>query len=221
MSDHPGVGKQGSLTWPELLDMWNEKIDSRNIFGKTVEHLQQHHANEWTHINAKLKAVRQGSDGLIRLQRAVGLLRTDLQNDFEIDPTLGEILDRAGAGDIIIGALHVDNARIPRQSQLVTQESLFGSNPSLEPTFRRKVGRPPSVKNKTIRRKRDCANKLCSRWFDCMGGAIHTMCQWSNGNNLEHLTTNQRRQRRRHFDKLMLNNPTLSREEAALQIQFI
>jgi hypothetical protein len=45
------------------------------------------------------------------------------------------------------------------------------------------------------------------------------MCQWSNGNNLEHLMVNQLRQRRRHFDKLMLNNPTLSREEAALQIK--
>jgi hypothetical protein len=30
--------------------------------------------------------------------RAVGLLRTDLQTDFEIDSTLGEILDRDGAG---------------------------------------------------------------------------------------------------------------------------
>ena len=142
-----------------------------------------------------------------------------MQNDLEIDPTLGEILDRDGAGDIILGALHVDNPRIPRQSQLGTQESLFGSNPFLEPTFRRKVGRPPSVKNKNIRRKPDCGNKMCSRWFDCMGGAIHTMCQWSNGDNREHFTVNQLRLRRRRFDKLMLNNPTLSREDGALQIQ--
>jgi hypothetical protein len=112
------------------------------------------------------------------------------------------------------------NPRIPRQSQLGTQESLFGSNPYLELTFRRKVGRPPNRKNKNIRRKPDCGNKLCSRWFDCMGGAIHTMCQWSHGNNLDHLTVNQLRQRRRRFDKFMLNNPTLSREQAALQIKF-
>jgi hypothetical protein len=52
-------------------------------------------------------------------------------------------------------------------------------------SFRRKVGRPPSVKNKNIRRKPDYANMLCSRWFNCLGGAIHSklMCQWSNGNN--------------------------------------
>jgi hypothetical protein len=87
--------------------MWNEKIDSITIFGKTVEHLQQHHAKEWTHINAKLKALREGSDGLTRLQRAIGLLRTDLQDDLVIDSIQSVIHDRKGAGGVLIGELHV------------------------------------------------------------------------------------------------------------------
>ncbi len=165
--------------------------------------------------------MREGSDGLTRLQRAVGLLCTDLEDDLVIDSTLSEIHDREGAEDIIICELHVDNRRIPRQSNLVTQESLFGSNPYLEPSYRRKVGRPPSVRNKNIRRIPDCANRSCSRWFECQGGFRKNLCAWDTRNNLGYFNHNEIRKRHRHFDKLMVKEPTLSKDRAALRVKIV
>ncbi len=75
-----------------------------------------------------MKALCEGSDWLTRLQRAVGLLRTELQDDgLVIDSIVDEIHDREGAVYSLVNS-------ILRQSQLVTQESLFGCNPYLEPS---------------------------------------------------------------------------------------
>ena len=71
MTDFPGVGTSSSISWPEMLDRWNEKIDNEYVFGKTLEHLIRHHTQVWTSVNAKVTAVREGSEGLKKLQLAL------------------------------------------------------------------------------------------------------------------------------------------------------
>ena len=146
-----------------LLDKWNEHLSSHNIYGKTVAHLARHHKNEWTLINAKSRAVQEGSDGLVRLQKAVGVIREGVFMQFPDD------LDNwAGADEIVLGSPPSGNNLLPRQSEANMRLSLFGVSDGNN--ISKKRGRPTGVKNQSPRRRADCANRTCTRWYDCKGG---------------------------------------------------
>ena len=156
-----------------MLDRWNEIVDNEHVFGKTVEHLIRHHTNVWTSVNAKVMAVREGSRGLKRLQRAVGVLR----HDGVVSPVGDDETSLwAGASDVSIDKSQAKNQLIPRQSNADVLVSLFGSS-DVAPIRINKRGRTPGTKNKGARRKPDCPNKGCSRWFDCQGGQRRHLCK--------------------------------------------
>ena len=163
MVDNPCVGTPGSTFFLLLLDKWNEHLSSHNIYGKTVAHLARHHKNEWTLINAKSRAVQEGSDGLVRLQKAVGVIREGVFRQFPDD------LDNwTGADEIVLGSPPSGNNLLPRQSEANMRLSLFGVSDGNN--ISKKRGRPTGVKNHSPRRRADCANRTCTRWYDCKGG---------------------------------------------------
>jgi hypothetical protein len=104
-----------------LLDKWNEHLSSQNIYGKTVAHLARHHKNDWTHINAKSRAVQEGSDGLVRLQKAVGVLHEGI-----VMPLADELYNWVGADEVVLSSLPTGNNLGPRQSEENMRVSLSG-----------------------------------------------------------------------------------------------
>jgi hypothetical protein len=66
---HPGVGSTGGASWNTILDAWNMELITKksDIYGKTIDQLIKHHSVAWNTISAKLKAEREGNDGLNRL----------------------------------------------------------------------------------------------------------------------------------------------------------
>ncbi len=113
----------GSTYFLLLLDKWNEHLTSQNIYGKTVAHLARHHKNEWTLINAKSRAVQEGSDGLVRLQKAVGIIR-----DGVVMPLADELnnWNWAGADEVERSSLPTGNSMLPTQSDDHMRVALFG-----------------------------------------------------------------------------------------------
>ena len=101
------------------------KIGKPNIFGKTIEHLQRHHAGQWSTVTAKYRAVRAGGEGLKRLRKAVGSLRNDFTlSDFDLLHHEAEAWN--GASEIDLLQTTLDNNLVPRVASHRTEESLFG-----------------------------------------------------------------------------------------------
>jgi hypothetical protein len=108
--------------------MFSSQVGKPNIFRKTIEHLQRHHAGQWSTVTAKYRAVRAGGEGLERFRKAVGCLRADFSlSDFN----LLHHEEEAWSGASEITTLHKtsDNNLIPRVAPHLTEESLFGFFP--------------------------------------------------------------------------------------------
>ena len=154
------------------------KKEVKGIYGKTSEQLQRHHANEWTVKNAKLKAVREGSDALLRLRQAVGALGRGLQI---VGSGINDIDAWDGAETIGPITFPRDNPLIPRHNEAHVKASLFGPSRRNTPQTRT-PGRKQGVRDKNpehsfIRRQqRDCANPLCRDWLTCRGGVRRQYC---------------------------------------------
>jgi hypothetical protein len=175
MVDNPYVGTPGSPYFLLLLDKWNEHLSSQNIYGKTVAHLARHHKNEWTLIiNAKSRAVQEGSDGLVRLQKA-------------------------GADEIVLGSPPSVNNLLPRQSEANMRLSLFGVSDG---------------NNISKKRRADCANRTCTRWYDCKGGYRKLQCEFGPELESGFYIPREMQRGRNAFDRLLASNPTLSKAQA-------
>jgi hypothetical protein len=217
MSANPLVGKKGGCSWSVILDLWNAEImlDKKGIFGKTSEQLQRHHANEWSTINSKLKALKEGSDALKRLRKAVGSLgRTmDSCDTTTLDP------ERAlwdGVETVKPHARLTDNPLIPRVPAVEVQPSLFGM--SLNPTLPKKRGRRPGIPNRCSRRSADCAVVSCTHWYDCSGSYRKRNCLFATVRPFSFHTPRQVQKRRETFDYIHRNDPSLSKAEVALEV---
>lgn len=169
MIANPLVGQKGGCTWSIILDIWNAEVmlEKKGIFGKTSEQLERHHANEWSTINSKLKALKEGSDALERLRKAVGSLGRawDGDDSATLDPERDLWNDAETVAPL---ALLTDSPAIPRVSALQVQASLFGMSSNLYVAKQR--GRPQGFKNTRSRRSADCAVVSCTRWYNCRGG---------------------------------------------------
>ena len=189
-----------------LIDKWNEHLTSQNIYGKTVAHLARHHKNEWTLINAKSRAVQEGSDGLVRLQKAVGIIR-----DGVVMPLADELnnWNWAGADEVERSSLPTGNSMLPTQSDDHMRVALFGVTQSIS----KKRGRPPGLKNQSSRRRADCANKSCTRWYDCKGRFRKLKCEFGTGIKAGYYKPREMQGRRTAFDSMLASDPTLSQAD--------
>ncbi len=145
MVDNPCVGTPGSTFFLLLHDKWNEHLTSQNIYGKTVAHLARHHKNEWTHINAKSRAVQEGSDGLVRLQNAVGVIREGI-----VMPLANELDNWVGADEVVLSSLTATSPSL-FQPKTLTAWIRTASIPSSRKPSRRHLctskGKPPKKEN--------------------------------------------------------------------------
>ena len=184
-------------------------LTSQNIYGKTVAHLARHHKNEWTLINAKSRAVQEGSDGLVRLQKAVGIIR-----DGVVMPLADELNNWAGADEVERSSLPTGNSMLPTQSDDHMRVALFGVTQRIS----KKRGRPPGLKNQSSRRRADCANKSCTRWYDCKGRFRKLKCEFGTGIKAGYYKPREMQRRRTAFDSMLASDPTLSQADAALAV---
>jgi hypothetical protein len=218
MVDNPCVGTPGSSFFLLLLDKWNEHLSSHNIYGKTVAHLARHHKNESTLINAKSRTVQEGSDGLVRLQKAVGVIREGVFTQF------ADVLNNwAVADDIVLRIPPSGNNLLPRQSKATMRLvlSLFGVSDGNN--ISKKRGRPTGVKNHSPRRRADCANRSCTRWYDCntKGGYRKFQCEFGPVLESGFYKPREMQRRRIAFDRLLTSNPTLSKAQAGLAVRLM
>ncbi len=156
--------------------------------------------------------MQEGSDGLVRLQKAVGVIREGVFRQFPDD------LDNwAGADEIVLGSPPSGNNLLPRQSEANMRLSLFGVSDGNN--ISKKRGRPTGVENHSPRRRADCANRTCTRWYDCKGGYRKFQCEFGPVLESGFYKPRQMQRRRNAFDRLLASNPTLSKDQAALAVR--
>ena len=193
----------------------------KGIYGKTSELLQRHHANEWTRINAKRKAVCEGSDALERLRQAVGALgREHVENITDPDAW-------HGAQTVLPVVLQRDIPLLPRADHHQVRISLFGVSQFGAPLVRKKHGRhrgTPDIHPDAsfVRRQLpDCANPLCLAWSNCKAGVRRNLCPWyktlcDSTPCLVYLTKKEMRDRRAQYLEIMNRHPTMGENCAAM-----
>ena len=185
--------------------------------------LQRHHANEWTRINAKRKAVCEGSDALERLRQAVGALgREHVQSITDPDAWHGTQID-------LPVVLQRDNPLLPRLNNQQVRISLFGVSSFAAPLVRKKAGRQRGTQDihpdvSLVRRQLpDCANPCCLAWNNCKGGVRRKLCPWYTNLSAStpypvYLTKKEMRVRREQYLELMTRHPTLGENCAAMSL---
>ncbi len=88
--------------------------------------------------NAKLKAVREGSDALLRLRQAVGALG----RGFQIEPLFDNDIEAWDGADILVSiTLPKENPLLPRNNDAHVQASRFGPSHDFKAGKKRLQGR--------------------------------------------------------------------------------
>jgi hypothetical protein len=191
-----------------------------DIYGKTIDLLIKHHSVAWSASSAKLKAEKEGHDGLSRLREAVGAIRSsqDVRSNLMSTADIGTEDDVTASIDSFMTSSHGQNPRIPRQTPASIEASLFG-----------RIGTPPTTairgqdknrfKSSVRRSRRDCANARCFLWNACSGGSKRTLCQSStNSNNDKYLSKQELKTRRRAFNQALVCDPPMDANTAALYV---
>ena len=130
-----------------------------------------------------------------------------------------ELDNWVGADEVVLSTLPTGNNLVPRQSAENMRVSLFGV--SNDNNNFKKRGRPTGLKNQSPRRHADCANRTCTRWYDCKGGERKFLCESGTGVESGYYKPREMQRRRRAFDCLLASNPTLSKAQVALAVHVI